>query len=183
MSKVMPQTEANHYFRAVQGLIFAIFGTLLVIFSIQAIGPNYKGITFAALGSISVIIPAILAMRRASRNRPTELNMHFKRTERLISACNLIAGFLLVFCAWFFPNHGHGRITVPVLATVLAIFIALTAWLLDFLPFYSLAVAVLVASIIPFYTSAPASAPAISGLITGLLLWVGSFLVFSRTSQ
>jgi hypothetical protein len=183
MPTVPAQTEANNYFRAVEALVFAIFGTLLVIFSIQAIKPNYIGITFAALGSVSVIVPAILAMRRASRNKPAEPTIHFKHTERLISLSNLVYGLLLIFTAWFVPNHGHGRFTVPALAVVLALYLSTTAWLVDFVPFYSVGVAVVVASIFPFYTSAPATAPAVSGLVTGFLLWISAFLVFSRATE
>jgi hypothetical protein len=183
MPTVPPQTEADHYFRAVQSVIFAIVGTLLVLFSVPAIRPNWMGIFFAALCSVSVIIPAALAMRTASRNLPTEIPLAHKRLERNLSLNNSIFGILLIASAWYFPNHGQPRMTIPAVAAVLAIYMLATAWLVEFKTFAFVGIALFVAAMVPWATMATASAPPVAGLLAGLMLWVASFLVFSRTSQ
>ena len=183
MPTVPAQTESIHYFRAVVACVVSFLGTALVLFSIPAITPNFLWTTLAAIASLLVIVPAILAVRRARRNTSPEPTIDHKQTARKVGMIHLVFGLLVVATAWYFPHSGRTDLTVHAICVLFALYLATLGLLLRFVPFYVAAVAVFIAATVPVHIYGAALGSAIAGLITGLLLWTTAFLVFSRSSQ
>jgi hypothetical protein len=177
MPKVEPQTEALHFFRAAQALVLSLLGTALVVLAVPTLTTNYLWTTFTAIASIFVIVPSTLAVRRARRDRPQEPSLYYRALRLRWSLLQVVLVIAVVLAAKFpFSLELH---TGHLILGVGAIYVAAAAVILRFVPFYFVAAAVLLAAIVPFHLSQPA----VGFLITGLLFWMGSFLVFSRSTQ
>jgi len=183
MPTVPTQTEAIHYFRAVQAFIFSLLGSLLIILSLQALTLNYMWTTIAALGAVSVVVPSMLAMRRARMNTPGGPSVAHLRLSRLITVGNSAICLLIVAAAWAVPHFGHANLTILVFCVLVGLYLLPVAYLVRFASFAVVGVAILIGAIVPVYVYGASAGSAVAGLVTGLLLWIASFLVFTRSSQ
>lgn len=177
MPTLEPQTEALHFFRAAQALVFSLLGTALVVLSVPTLTTNYLWTTFTAIASIFVIVPSTLAVRRARRNRPQEPSLYFRALRWRWSLIQLIFAIAAVLAIKFpFSLELH---TSHIILGIAAVYVLVAAVILRFIPFYVVGAAVLLTAFVPFHLFQPA----VEFLVTGLLFWLGSFLVFSRSAQ
>ena len=65
MSHEPAQIEAAHFFRSIESLILAVFGTLWILFAIQLLNDYWLWLVFAALAAIFTIVPAALSVHPA----------------------------------------------------------------------------------------------------------------------
>jgi hypothetical protein len=174
------QTEAAHFFRSVESLILAVFGTLWILFAIMLLNDYWLWLAFASLASIFTIVPAILSVRRAIRRRPAEPTISLQRDRRIFGLIHLVEGVLILFVAWYLPHTGRSLWTIPAIILIIGLTLLPIATLVQFASFYVLAILLILLAVIGGHFLPGLQTDGYKSLAAGFLLWIGSFLVFTR---
>lgn len=174
------QTEAAHFFRSVESLILAIFGTLWILFAIQLLNDYWLWLVFAALAAIFTIVPAALSVRRAIRRRPAEPTISLERDRRIFAIIHIVQAVLILFVIWYLPYTGRSLWTIPAIILILGLHLLPIAKLVQFSSFYVLGVILILLALIGARFVPGLQSDGYKSLAAGFLLWIGSFLVFTR---
>jgi hypothetical protein len=180
MSHEPAQIEAAHFFRSIESLILAVFGTLWILFAIQLLNDYWLWLVFAALAAIFTIVPAALSVRRVHRRRQAEPTISLERDRRIFALIHIVQGVLIIFAIWYFPHTGRDLWTIPAIILILGLHLLPIAKLTKFPTFYVLGVILILLALLGARLVPGLQSDGYKGLAAGFLLWIGSFLVFTR---
>ena len=87
---------------------------------------------------------------------------------------------LIIFAAWYLPYSGRSLWLIPAIILIIGLHLLPIARLVQFASFYVLGVILILLALIGARFVPGLQSDGYKSLATGFLLWIGSFLVFTR---